>query len=389
MTWTSSASFCQSNTYDEPLGPDFLDEIRGKDTLVDHVLNNRAKYRFQFMLTEITEEDSSTFTQETYDYSRPDWYFYPASMVKLPTALLTLEKLNEMDFSTQSVLKINRDFDCGNMKFVDESLQSNLNFEHMLRELIIVSNNTYYNSLYHFLTPKRINEALQKKGLFETNIYKDFSGCEMPLNLRTHSYKLEQLAPKNTYFQEESRLDLSEFAQNYAYDPAKLLGSKHEYRGEIVDGPFDFNYNLEYPIKDIHGTMMRLFFPQFFGEEQGWNLRESDQELLFTAMKSVPRDLNEKKYQDLRKYPDNLYKYIIHGNGNASFSEVETYGKIGISYGFVTESVYLFDPSTQKRLILSASIYVNANDTVNDGKYEYDEIARPFLARFSQLLLER
>ncbi len=382
-------SFCQTRNSEEPIEPDFLQGIYGKDTLVDHVLDNREKYRFQFMLTEIVVTDSTLYLGKTHDFSVPKWYFYPASMVKLPTALLSLEKLNEIGFSTQAILKFNQDFECGNMRFVDESRRSNLTFEKMIRELIIVSNNTYYNSLYHFLTPQRINKELLQKELSQTKIYKDFSGCEIPLNLHTHSFTVEEQESEKTFKQEESHLELIEFAQNYRYDPTKLMGSKNEYRGDIVDGPFDFNYNLEYPLNDIHSTTMRLFFPAFFNENQCWNLREKDRELLIEAMKSVPSDLGEKKYFDQRKYPDNLYKYIVHGDGNTQFDDVLTYGKIGISYGFVTESAYVVDPKTGKRFVLTASMYVNSNDTVNDGKYEYEEIARPFLARFGQLILER
>ena len=385
MAATSSVAYNQEID-EEPVIPDLINQIYGKDSLVDHILDNREKYRFQFMVTDILEVDSSLYLGETYDYTNPSWYFYPASVVKLPIALLSLEKLNRHTFSTQATLRFNSDFECGNMKFVEESQSTNLDFRTMIRELIIVSNNTYYNSLYHFLTPQRINEELDKKGIDQTNIYKDFTGCEMPLNLKTHSFRVEGMM--NTFYQNQSHLELHEFAQQYTYDDTKLLGSKHEYRGEIVDGPFDFNYNLEYPIGDIHSTSMRLFFPQFFSTEDRWDVRQSDREMLMEAMKSVPKDLGQKKYFDKRKYPDNLYKYLIHGDDNTKYDSVITYSKLGLSYGFVTETAYVHDPSTNRRYILTASLYVNSNDTVNDGKYEYEQLAKPFLARLGQLILD-
>lgn len=399
--WTSSLSFGQIDpvepapnknmripTLEDPMAPDLMDQIHGKDSLVDHVLGNREKYRFQFMMTEVVEHQSEVILGKTHDYSVPSWYFYPASMVKLPIALMSLEKLNETNFSTKAKLKFNRDFVCGNMKFVDESRQKNLSFETMLRKLIIVSNNTYYNSLYHFLTPERINTELAQHGFDQTNIYKDFTGCEMPLNLRTHGFSLQEKDSAKTYAQGSSHLELNDFASNYCYDSTKLYGSKSEYRGKIVDGPFDFNYNLEYSICDIHKTSMSLFFPQFSSEQNSWNIREEDRQLLLESMKSVPKDLGEKEYFNTKKYPDNLYKYTVHGDDNPKYNSVITYGKMGISYGFVTETAYVVDPRTKKQYVLTVSIYVNANDTVNDGKYEYEDLARPFLARFGQLLLE-
>ncbi len=377
------------NTDVGKIGPDLVDQLFGRDSLVDHVLSNPEKYHFQFMVTDVIEYQSELYLGETHDYSAPYWYFYPASMVKLPVAIMSLEKLNELNFSTEATLKFQRDFECGNMKFVDESRRKNLSFKEMLRKLIIVSNNRYYNSLYHFLTPEHINAELQEKGLIETNIYRDFTGCEMPLNLKTHGFNIQEHDSTKTYDQMSSHIELEDFAANYIYDTTKLYGSKSEYRGKIVDGPFDFNYNLEYSIQDIHSTSMRLFFPQFFDEDNCWNLREEDRELLLESMKSVPKDLGEKEYLNEKKYPDNLYKYIVHGDGNPKYDSVITYSKMGISYGFVTETAYVIHPKTGKRYVLTANIYVNSNDTVNDGKYEYQELARPFFARFGQLLLER
>ena len=385
---TTNVTFCQDQIEEAEQMPSLLSQILGVDSLVDHVLNNIEKYRFQFMVTEIHESESELYLGETHDYSVPNWYFYPASMVKLPIAIMSLEKLNETNFSTDATLKFQRDFECGNMKFVDESRQRKLTFKEMLRKLIIVSNNRYYNSLYHFVTPQRINDELKKRGFVETHIYKDFTGCEMPQNLKTHGFSIQEIDSTKTYVQNSSHIELEEFAANYIYDSTKLYGSKSEYRGEIVDGPFDFNYNLEYSIQDIHSTSMRLFFPQFFDEDDRWNLREEDRQFLLESMKSVPKDLRGKEYLNTKKYPDNLYKYIVHGDDNPIYDGVITYSKMGISYGFVTETAYVTNPKTNKRYVLTANIYVNSNDTVNDGKYEYKELARPFLARFGQLLLE-
>lgn len=83
-----------------------------------------------------------------------------------------------------------------------------------------------------------------------------------------------------------------------------------------------------------------------------------------------------------------MYKYLVHGDENSKYDSVITYSKLGLSYGFVTETAYVHDPATNRHYVLTLNLYVNSNDTVNDGKYEYEELARPFLARFGQLLLE-
>lgn len=374
----------QSNT--EKLSP--LDFVKGKDPLVDAVLANSERYRFQWIFTPLTQDSSGRFyPKQTYDYST-NQYFYPASMVKLPTAILTLEKLTEKAVSLNAVLKINADQICGNMDFMERTQRSSISFETMIEEMISISDNSYYTSLYHFLTPSVIYDKLTARGLTATKIYKGFSGCELPENLFCNSLSYFDPTTKIVHTQEYAQLELSSMAARYNYSSDKLLGSKHEYRNAIVNGPFDFNYNLEFPLAEIHGTMERLIYPLEFEQYERWNLTHNDRAFLLKTLVQYPREMKNSRYHDLKKYPDNYYKYIVHGDGNTMYSGVKTYSKIGISYGFVTETALVVDETNGKAYLLSASIYVNANDTVNDGKYEYEEIARPFFAKLGQLLLD-
>ncbi|MFM7682989.1 MAG: hypothetical protein ACKO7P_09605, partial [Bacteroidota bacterium] len=87
---------------------------------------------------------------------------------------------------------------------------------------------------------------------------------------------------------------------------------------------------------------------------------------------------------------DNYYKYSIIGNKPelASSGRYRIFSKIGIAYGFVTESAYIVDFENQKDFLFSVSIYVNDDDVVNDNVYEYSKIARPFIANFTRIIQE-
>lgn len=63
MITTSSVVFCQA-LEDEPAQVEFLDELYGLDSLVDHILENREKYRFQFKLTNVIEQDGEMYLGE-------------------------------------------------------------------------------------------------------------------------------------------------------------------------------------------------------------------------------------------------------------------------------------------------------------------------------------
>ena len=102
-----------------------------------------------------------------------------------------------------------------------------------------------------------------------------------------------------------------------------------------------------------------------------------------------PKELNMPKFSDTLKYPDNLYKYIALGNEtNLSNTHIRTFSKLGLSYGFVTETAYVVDFKENIDFFLSISMYVNENKTVNDNHYEYETVARPFCAKLGELLIE-
>ncbi len=357
---------------------DLILALSGKDPLIDQVLSNRERHRLQMVYTPVDGEVGETIHSITGEY------FFPASTVKLPIALLTLEKLKKEGISLDSYLRFNRDIDCGNQRFIDLSRKYNLSFRQMISELMVVSNNDYYNSLYHFLHPATINKELLKKGYAGTNIYRAFTGCDREEQLSCNSF--EVLNNEMVALEESVRImPLKVMEDHYQYNEALLLGSKHENdEGVIVSGPYDFNYNLEIPLVELHKMLMSLVHPANFSEHERWDIREEDRRFILGLMGMYPRELKKSKYRNSERWPDTIYKYILVGEQKQG---VRTISKIGLSYGFATETAYVID-GNGKGYFLSISIYVNENDTVNDGDYEYNEVARPFMARVGKILLE-
>ena len=60
-------------------------------------------------------------------------------------------------------------------------------------------------------------------------------------------------------------------------------------------------------------------------------------------------------------------------------------GKGGRAYGFVVQNAYLVDEATGRSLFVAASMYANANRTLNDDRYEYDGVAAPLMQRLGEL----
>src|SRR3954463_14945027 len=69
-----------------------------KNAVLQKVLSDTHTYRCQIIYTEINRDKKNqpSFKNYYFNYD-PLLYFNPASMVKLPMALLSLEKLNEIN----------------------------------------------------------------------------------------------------------------------------------------------------------------------------------------------------------------------------------------------------------------------------------------------------
>jgi hypothetical protein len=57
---------------------------------------------------------------------------------------------------------------------------------------------------------------------------------------------------------------------------------------------------------------------------------------------------------------------------------------VGQSYGFMVDCAYIQNKKENVEFMLSAVIYTNEDEILNDGKYEYNTIALPFLAEFGR-----
>jgi hypothetical protein len=368
---------------------EFYKSLLGKDSLVDFVLKNRDKYRLQFIVTDIQRDQDGNEEFKTYDFTTGE-YFYPASMVKLPTAVAMLEILDSLNLSKNCYIKMNSDVNCGNNAFAEMTQKQNIPIQLAIEDMLSISDNYYYSLFFHAITPKILNNKLHARQLVDTKIYTSFSGCPRGKEVQTHSYNLFLPDGKLAISQPRTYLDSSSYIYRLPYSKEKLVGKYQMENNKKVEKPYDFNYHLDYPLKDIHSTVYRLIFPQHINKVERFKLSFDSRKHLLKCMGNFPREMKNKTYHDENHYPDNYYKYAIIGNKPelAASGRYRTFSKIGISYGFVTESAYIVDFENQKDFMVSISIYVNDDEVMNDNQYEYKKIARPFIANFTRIIQE-
>ncbi len=67
---------------------------------------------------------------------------------------------------------------------------------------------------------------------------------------------------------------------------------------------------------------------------------------------------------------------------------VRVFNKVGWSYGFLTDVSYIADFQNKVEYMLAATLYVNSDEVLNDGKYDYDTIGYPFLYQLGQTMYQ-
>ena len=80
-----------------------------------------------------------------------------------------------------------------------------------------------------------------------------------------------------------------------------------------------------------------------------------------------------------------IINFFIYGDNDGMIND-NIYNKVGNAYGYSIDNAYIYNKKSDRHFVLTACIYTNANNILNDNKYEYDEIGIPFLAEIGRLL---
>jgi len=135
--------------------------------------------------------------------------------------------------------------------------------------------------------------------------------------------------------------------------------------------------------------LQSLFFPECFPEKMRFHLTEQDYVLLYHCLSSLPRESAIAAYHNGKKYPDNYKKYFIFGDaqdGVISDRSIQIFNVVGQSDGYLADCAYIHNPAANIEFFLSAVIYVNNDEVMKDGKYEYKKVGIPFLSELGRTI---
>ena len=141
-------------------------------------------------------------------------------------------------------------------------------------------------------------------------------------------------------------------------------------------------------LQNIHSILQRLLFNPYQPKAQQFNLTREDQAFLIQYLTMLPRESSHPTYN--KSYHDSYKKYFIYGDSKKPITHYDTKvtNIVGQSYGFMVDCAYIHNEKEGVEFLLSAVIYANEDEVINDGKYEYNSLAMPFLAELGRQMYQ-
>ena len=371
-------------TVTDPLLKEILNSIN--DSTTKSVLNNPDKYRVQIIYTQINRDkkEKPSFTNYHLNVD-PDLYFNPASMVKMPLAFLSLEKLQEMN--NPGVNKHTRmKYDSSYVRQVamnnDSSAENSYpSIAHFIKRAFLISENDPYNRMYQFVGQQQTNKTLIEKGYTSTRITRQFMGYTEEQNRHTNGIQfIDEIG--NTIYSQAPQYNTDSFR----FPSPILIGNAHiNKEDQLVAAPFDFTKHNNMSLEDMRKMIQSVVFPNSVEKRNRFYISEEDRLFLLQYMSQYPSETNYPKY-DSEIFYDSYVKFFFSDSSHKIPEHIRIFNKVGWAYGFMTDVSYVLDTKNNIDYMLSATIYVNSDGVVNDSKYDEETVGFPFFDKIGRAI---
>jgi hypothetical protein len=349
------------------------------------ILAKKKDLEVQIIYTQINRDANNRPTFKSFFFNVDSTrYFYPASTVKLPVALLALEKLNELNIDglDKNTIMFHDSVYSGQIPAKADLSSENLlpSIGHYIKKILLVSHNEAYNRLYEFVGQKEINGKLKRKG-YNIRILHRLDRSATPDENR-HTEAVRFIENDKVIYRQPSLVNP---------DSIKPVRTIKKGRGYIKDQrlivqPFDFTYKNSYPLEEQQEILKAILFPQAVAPEKRFNISEEDRKFVLRYMSQLPRETLYPEYHKDTAYFDTYVKFLMFGEDRKKVipPNIRVFNKVGDAYGFMIDNAYIVDFEKNVEFILSAVINTNTDGIYNDNKYEYETIGYPFMKNLGQ-----
>ncbi len=353
-------------------------------SVLQDVLHNKDSFRVQIIYTQINRDrhNKPSFQHFFFNFDT-NLYFNPASTVKLPLALLSLEKLNQLALhgvDKYTSVQIDSNYFWQTTDHTDTTAQNRLpSIAHYIRKAFLVSDNDAYNRMYQFAGQQEINRNLRAKGYHGTRITRQFLGLTPEQNRHTNSMRFLKDDGTVVYYQQPVFNP-----DTFRFDKVIKIGKAHYNRDDsLILEPIDFTRVNNLPLDELQQMLQSVMFPESVPETQRFNLSKRDYRFLYQYLSQYPSETNYPKY-DSAEYYDSYVKFFFREGSHHMPQNVRVFNKVGWAYGFLIDASYVADFQNNIEFMLAATVYVNSDGILNDDQYEYETQGWPFMYELGQ-----
>ncbi|HTB23810.1 MAG TPA: serine hydrolase [Puia sp.] len=383
LTWMLSLSgIANSQFKTDP----FLEKILStdKDSILQKLIHQPDKFRVQIIYTKIDRDaDNHPGFKNYYFHVGRDFYFYPASTVKLPLALLSLEKINRLHKpGVDKFTRMQYDSSYSGQKELINDSSSETGYPSIaqfIRKAFLISDNDAYNRMYEFVGQQELNRRLHSMGFHETRILRQFMPLTESENRHTNQIRFLNSKGKLIYLQPPAfNMD------SFQFSPVVKIGKGYlDAHDSLIQEPMDFTRHNKIPLEDLQQILQTALFPLSVPGSRRFELKPADYLFLYRYLSQYPSETPFPKY-DTSEFYDSYVKFFFQKGGHQIPPNIRVFNKVGWAYGFLTDVSYIVDFKNHIEFMLSATVYANEDGILNDNKYDYDSIALPFLYRLGQ-----
>ncbi len=354
----------------------------------DTILHNRKLRNVQVIYTEINRDDHNNpkFTDYFFNVDSSQ-YFYPASTVKLPTALLALQKLQELQNTgvTKSTTMITEEAYSGQTPTFNDPQTPNgrPNIESYIKKIFLVSDNDAFNRLYEFLGQGYLNKQLHNKGYKDAQIIHRLE-ISLSEDENRHTNPVKFLDDNNNILYNQPLLfNKTKYAERH-----DTLGKAFYRGGQLINTPMNFSKKNRIALEDLHNILRSVIFPESVPENKRFNLTDSDYTFVLHYMSQFPGETIYPFYDSVN-YPEAYGKFLLYGSQKELLPKnIRIFNKEGDAYGELIDIAYIIDFDKNIEFFLSAAINCNTNEILNDDIYDYDSIGFPFMKNLGRVIYD-
>lgn len=407
-----------------------------KDSLPQYqfIWNDIDKYQLEIIYTKVSNPNSDKPRFKTYHYGLENTYFYPASTVKLPIALLALEKMKEkninwdnqlffqkeernyknktplyyrceMDEDTLEIKKylknifglplheikiVGKDTVNQGMGYILQiGKELPESFLDCIANMLIYSDNIASNKMFEFIGQNTIYEKFYQKKWKNWNsaIFRRFGTISEHENKRNLGFEIKNKHGQIIYQQAEA---IENTQIKKIFEQAEIGKGYYDSNDSLLMQPMDFSNANYLSLNDLQKVLQSIMFPKTVKKKQRINCRENDLYLLQALLANSPKDQRYFRNKSYESAPDNLRNYLCIGGEKpqSSIKNVKIYNIVGQAYGSLIDVAYITDTENNIGFFVSARLYLNEDGILNDDKYEYQNIGLPFMRDLGKALLK-